>query len=197
MDPNAFMDRVFSRRPRNVSAFSFQSWSHGGKPTSEGVGFLPAPGVDPDKFVACVLDLDHYVGNVDFVVESRTIADPTCSPPESIHFYERIKVPVLAEIQMEMVMRDLGEREGFRVLCWSQLDDATARLDKRKGARSAYNVGAWLVKPGVVGYALCSAPRKEDVGRLKFAALTRGADAGAGKMVRANIAGMIAWSKRR
>ena len=52
------------------------------------------------------------------------------------------------------------------------------------------------MRDGVVGYALSSSPRKDDVGRLKFAALTKGADAGAARMVRANIEGMVAWSRR-
>ena len=47
-----------------------------------------------------------------------------------------------------------------------------------------------------MGYALSSAPRKSDVGRLKFAALTKGADASAAKVVKGNIEGMIRWSKR-
>ena len=57
-------------------------------------------------------------------------------------------------------------------------------------------LGAWLIRPDAVAYALSSAPRRDDVGRLKFAALTKGADAGASSMVKANIEGMIAWSKR-
>jgi hypothetical protein len=57
-------------------------------------------------------------------------------------------------------------------------------------------VGAWLLKPGVVGYALSSAPQKSDVGRLKFAALTKGADAIAAKVLKGNLDGMVRWSKR-
>ena len=72
----------------------------------------------------------------------------------------------------------------------------TANLDKKQGARSDYNVGAWLLKDDAVGYALSSAPKRDDVGRLKFAALTKGADAGATQVVQANIEGMIRWSRR-
>jgi hypothetical protein len=57
-------------------------------------------------------------------------------------------------------------------------------------------VGAWLLKSDMVAYALSSAPSKKDVGRLKFAALTRGADAGATQVVKANIRGMVGWSRR-
>ena len=74
--------------------------------------------------------------------------------------------------------------------------DATRRLDPKRGARSAYNVGCWLVKPGVVGYALSSAPAKEDVGMLKYAAMTKGADASAPQVVKANIEGMARWASR-
>ena len=49
----------------------------------------------------------------------------------------------------------------------------------------------------VVGYALASAPKKQDVGRLKFAALTKGADAAASKVLKANIEGMARWAARR
>jgi hypothetical protein len=52
------------------------------------------------------------------------------------------------------------------------------------------------VKPGIVGYALSSAPAKEDVGMLKYAAMTKGADASAPQVVKANIEGMARWSQR-
>ena len=116
--------------------------------------------------------------------------------PKAVHFYQRIKVPVLAEIQMELVLTDFGERDGWRVIGWHQLSAETERLSTRNGARSEYNVGGWLLKTDAVGYALSSAPRKSDVGRLKFAALTKGADASAAKVVKANIEGMLRWSKR-
>lgn len=196
MSAAPFLDRVFSNLPSVGGKFTFNAWRHGGRPTSEGVGVLPGVSVDIDKMVARIMAVDSYRGNIDYVEESRFVQDAEHNPPSAVHFYQRIKVPVLAEIQMELVMTDHGTRDGWRVLAWHQLDAATERLSTRKGARSEYNVGAWLLKGNAVGYALSSAPRKSDVGRLKFAALTKGADASAAKVVKANIEGMIRWSKR-
>jgi len=192
-----FLDRVFQHVPRSTpTRYDFKSWRHAGRPTSEGFGLLPVSGVDVDAYAARVMDVGRYVGNIDYVVEGRVLADPRHEPPRSVHFYQRIKVPVLAEIQMELVLTDHGERGGYRVLAWHQLDAETERLNKKRGARSAYNVGAWLVRSDLVGYALSSAPRKEDVGRLRFAALTKGADASASQVVKATIEGMVRWSRR-
>ena len=156
---------------------------------------MPLSGFDPEKVIARVMDVANYHGNIQFVAESRVVPDPACTPPASVHFYQRIGVPVLGDIHMELVLTDYGTRDGWRVAAWSQ-HAGTDRLDGKKASRSEYNVGAWLVREGVVGYALSSAPRRDDVGRLKFAALTKGADAGAARMVQANIEGMVAWSRR-
>ncbi len=193
MSSSAFLDRVFSNLPRLGGRFDFNSWRHAGRPTSEGVGILPMSGVDVDAVAARVMDVAGYVGNIDYVVACRATGD---EGPGTVCFYQRIKVPVLAEIQMHLKLTDHGERDGWRVLAWDQLEAQTAGLDPKRGARSAYNVGAWLIKANAVGYALSSAPRKEDVGRLKFAALTKGADAGAAQVVKANIEGMVSWSRR-
>ena len=195
MSASAFLDRVFSNLPNGGGKFAFNAWRHAGRPTSEGGGILPVS-VDVDKMVGRIMGVGSYKGNIDYVEESRAIADPAHVPPKAVRFYQRIKVPVLAEIQMELVLTDFGERDGWRVIGWHQLDAETRALNTRRGARSEYNVGGWLLKPGAVGYALSSAPMKSDVGRLKFAALTRGADASAAKVVKANIEGMIRWSKR-
>ncbi len=193
MSADAFLDRMFRNLPSARGRFVFNAWKHAGRPTQEGVGILPMAGVDVGRMVARIMDVAQYRGNIDYVQESRVVR---AISDTQVQFYQRIKVPVLAEIQMELVLTDHGERDGWRVLGWHQVDDATARLNARRGARSAYNVGGWLIKPGAVGYALSSAPRKEDVGRLKFAALTKGADAGAAKVVKANIEGMVRWSRR-
>lgn len=191
-----FLDRVFQRVPATLgSGFDFQPWRHAGRPTSEGLGML-ATSVSVDALAARILDVDHYTGNIDYVVESRVVPGPPHDPPRQVRFYQRIKVPVLAEIQQELLLRDHGERQGWRVLAWQMLDEETAALDPRRGARSEYNVGAWLLRPDAVGYALSSAPRKSDVGRLRFKALTRGADASAAKVVKGNIAGMVSWARR-
>ena len=197
MSASAFLDRVFANLPAaRGSDLQFKAWRHAGRPTSEGVGTLAVPGVDVDKLAATIMNVGQYRGNIDYVEESRTIADARFNPPQSVRFYQRVKVPMLAQIQMELVITDFGDRDGWRVVAWHQLDAETERLNARQGARSDYNVGAWLIKSDAVAYALSSAPKKSDVGRLKFAALTRGADASAAQVVKANIKGMVAWSRR-
>ena len=56
---------------------------------------------------------------------------------------------------------------------------------------------AVFAAPGLVGYALGSAPKREDVGFLKWKALTTGADVAASKVVKTNIEGMARWAARR
>jgi len=193
MSANPFLDRVFQHLPAYGGKFTYKAWSHARRPTSEGVGILPLAGVDVDKMAARIMDVGNYKGNIDYVQEGRVIKD---NRPESVHFYQRIKVPVLAQIHMELTLTDYGIRDGWRVLAWHQMDAETLKLSTKQGARSEYNVGAWLLKDDRVAYALSSAPRKEDVGRLKFAALTKGADAGATQVLKNNIEGMFRWSKR-
>ena len=194
MSEAAFLDRVFDRLRPPGQRYHFESWRHGGRPTSEGLGVLPMHAVDIEAVVARVMDFDHYVGNVAHVVESRAVVDAAYQPPRQVRFYQRVKVPVLGPIHMELVRTDHGERDGWRVLGWHQ-HPATDRLDPDVAARSAYNVGAWLLRADGVGYALSSAPRKEDVGRLRYAALTRGADAAAPNVIKSNIEGMTRWSR--
>jgi hypothetical protein len=196
MSAQEFVERVFTNLPPFGARFSARSWHHQERPTSEGVGVLPTSQVDVDAFAARVLDLNHYVGNIDFVAECRTIDDDRFSPPASTRFYQRVKIPVLGSVHHELVLQDQGERDGWRVLAWDLLEPETDQLSSRQGSRSEYNVGAWLIRPGAVAYALSSAPRRGDVGRLKYAAMTKGADAGAGRMLQANIEGMLAWSRR-
>lgn len=197
MSAQAFIDRVLPVVPRlSSSRFSFEAWQHAGRPTREGVGVLPGLSVDVDQMVACITNVGAYTGNVDYVEESRVVDGPEHQPPGAVRFYQRIKLPVLGSIHMELVLRDFGERDGWRVLGWEQLDSATDALSTRHGARTDYNLGAWLLRSDAVGYALASAPRKNDVGRLKFAAMTRGADASAAGVVKANIEGMVRWAGR-
>lgn len=196
MSATAFVDRVFRHLPsRDPSRFEFSHWSHGGKSTNEGFGLLPIS-VDPDALIARVMDVGSYVGNVEHVAESRVTSGPENKPPSQVRFYQRVSIPVLGDVQHELVITDGGTRDGWRLAFWDLLQAPTNALNPKRGARSEYNVGAWLVKPGFVGYALSSAPRKGDVGRLKFAAMTRGADAAAAKVVRSNIEGMVAWARR-
>lgn len=197
MSADPFLDRVFSNLPRAGSRFEYKAWRHQGRPTQEGVGVLPSPGVDVDKMAAAVLDLDHYVGNIEFCVESRVVADSRFSPPATTRFYQRVKIPVLGSLHHELLMEDKGERDGWRVLSWYDLGPENDALSAKAGARTEYNVGAWLIKPDAIAYALSSCPRKQDVGRLKYAALTKGADAGAAKVLQGNIEGMLKWSRKR
>ena len=194
---SAFIDRVWQHLPSSVpSQFHIARWRFDGRPTGEALGLLPAPGIDVAAVAARILDVDRYRGNVDHVEECRSIADARFSPPQSVRFYQRVKLPVLGAVQSEMALRDLGERDGWRVLAWDMLAPETNALNPRQGARMDYNVGAWLIRPDALGYALSSSPSRKDVGRLKFAALTKGADAGAGPILKGNIEGMLRWSRR-
>ena len=196
MSAEAFVDRVFSHLPPLSGRFEVRTWNHAGRPTSEGVGVLPSSGVDVEAFAGRVRDLDGYKGNIDFVAECRVVADDRFAPPAATRFYQRVKVPILGSLHHELVLQDRGDVSGWRVLAWDLLEAETDRLDPKVGARSEYNVGAWLVRPDAVAYAVSSSPRKGDVGRLKYAALTRGADAGVSKVLQGNIEGMLKWSRR-
>ena len=192
----AFVERVLSRLPAGKpTSFTWNAWKHAGRPTQEGFGIMPIPGVDPDKVIAAVMDVDHYVGNVEHVATCRSVADGRFTPPEAVRFYQKVSIPMLGSVHHELVLEDLGDRDGWRVLAW-HMHPGTANLNPKQGARSDYNVGAWLLRGDAVGYALSSAPRRDDVGRLKFAALTKGADAGAAQVLQGNIEGMLRWSRR-
>jgi len=198
MEDFSFVERVLARLPAQPpSAFAFQHWPHAKRPTDEGLALAPVPGVDPERLIAAVMDVDNYVGNVQHVAQSRSIADARYTPPQAVRFYQRVEIPVIGAVHHELVLHDLGERAGYRVAAWNLLGPATDALSKREAVRSDYNAGAWLVAPGVVGYALASAPRRGDVGYLKFKALTKGADLAASRVLEANIAGMAAWAQRR
>jgi len=197
MNPQPFVDRVFARLPRDPATFEFLHWNHDGRPTEEGFGLQPVSDVDPERFVAAVLDVDGYVGNVDHVKECRTVPDDRFDGTTEKRFYQRLEIPMLGAIHHELGIADLGERDGYRVVAWDVLRDETDALSPKQGFRSDYNQGAWIVKPGYVGYALSSAPKRDDVGFLKWQALTRGANAAASTVVKGAISGMVALSKRR
>jgi len=198
MEHEAFVKRVLKRMPSGApSAFSFQSWKHAGRPTEEGFGLGPVPGSDPARVIDAVMDVDHYVGNVEHVAASRSIPDDKYSLPEAVRFYQRVDIPLLGAVQQDLVLFRMGEIEGYHIAAWSLNKSATDALNTRDGFRSDYNIGAWFCAPGVLGYALASAPKRGDVGYLKWKALTRGADAAAGRVIKANINGMAAWAGRR
>lgn len=191
-----FLDRVFKKLPRSGSSFQFEHWNFGGRPTDEGVGMLNVAGIDPDRLIARVMDVGSYVGNVDHVIESRVISDTRFTPPAQVRFYQRVDVPLLAKIHHELVLVDAGTMNGFRVAWWYLLEPETLKLSSKDAARSQYNFGAWIAGQGQVGYALSSAPVRDDVGFLKWKALTAGADVAAGKVVKANIECMCRWASR-
>ncbi|MEN0068586.1 MAG: hypothetical protein AAGA48_41095 [Myxococcota bacterium] len=197
MNPQPFVDRVFARLNPNPSDFKFEHWNHSGRPTDEGFGIQPVADVDPEKLVAAVLDVDHYVGNIDHVTECRMIADDRYDGTTQKRFYQKLTIPMLGSVHHELVLADLGERDGFRVVACDVLRSETDALSAKAGFRSDYNSGAWLVKPGVVGYALSSAPKRDDVGFLKWQALTKGANAAASTVVKGAVSGMVTFSKSR
>ncbi|MCO4746113.1 MAG: hypothetical protein KC912_15055 [Proteobacteria bacterium] len=198
MEHEAFVQRVMQRVPASKpTAFSFQSWKHGGRPTAEGFGIMPIAGVDPAKIADAVMDIDHYVGNVEHVSISRSIADDRFVPPAALRFYQKVDIPVLGSVHHELVLHRMGEINGYTVCAWDVLRSETDALSKRDGFRSDYNQGAWFAAPGVLGYALASAPKRDDVGFLKWKALTKGADAAASRVLKANLEGMARWAARR
>ncbi len=194
MSTNPLLDRIFARLYKPASGFKFESWRIPGRPTSEALGVL-AVQVDVERMVERIKDVDSYRGNIDHVLESRGVQDPAYAPPEHLRFYQRLNIPMVAEVQFENVMHDHGERDGWRVISWQLLQAETDRLNKRAGARFDYNDGAWLLREDAVGYALSSAPRKSDVGRVKFALMTKGADVTAPAVLKNNIEGMVRWAR--
>jgi len=197
MEAQDFLERVFKKLPSaSITSYQFQHWSFGGKPTDEGFGLTPIPGVDPERLIARVMDVDRYVGNVDHVSECRSVPDARFSRPEKVRFYQKVTIPVIGSVQHELVLVDAGTLHGYRVAYWYQLQPETDALNGKAAARSQYNVGAWLAAPGVVGYALSSAPRRSDVNFLQWQALTTGANVAAPKVVRENIEGMARWASR-
>ena len=85
-----------------------------------------------------------------------------------------ISVPRLARIQHQLALVDAGTIKGYRVAYWYLIKDKTDALDPKSGARSDFNIGAWLAAPGVVGYALSSWPKRADVNALQWFSLTSG-----------------------
>ena len=177
----------------NPERFSHTSWRFEGRPTSETVGVLPNPETDVELMVKHILDVEAYPDNVKYVeavdvIERRSDSDVT--------YVQHMNLPLIGRIQVQINLSDFGERDGFRVVAWDQDDEATAALDKKQGARTAYNLGAWLLTDHSVGYALSTAPLKSDVGTLKYMAMTRGADATASEVLKQNIHGMVNWAHR-
>ncbi len=195
-----FLGRVLAELSESgaaVTGYQFRHWEREGKPTHETLGIKAIPGVDPRELIARIIDVDGYEGHLALVEACRSLRDPARGTLERVHFFQRVSVPGVAKVQQELVLVDAGTIAGYRVAYWYLLGPETAALDPEAGARSEFNVGAWLVAPGVVGYALSTWPRRGDVNALQWVLLTSGADALAKKVVEGNIDGMAAWAKKR
>lgn len=198
MEANDFIGRVLQRLPATPpTSFQFFHWAHAGRPTEEGFGIMPVPGLDPSKIMDAVMDVNHYVGNLDHVSICRAVPDSRFNAPNSVRFYQKVDVPMLTAIQHELVLNRLDPQRGYALAAWYLLKPETDALNTKDGARSDYNLGAWIAAPGILGYALSSAPKRDDVGFLKWKALTAGADVAAGKVLKANLDAMARWASRR
>ena len=188
-----FLDRVMPHLGKlPTDKFNHTSWRFENRPTSEGVGILPAQ-VNLDIMAGCILDAEHYPENVKYV-ESVEIVDR--QSPTDVSYIQRMSLPVLGKMQVQIDLTEIPSRDGWRIIAWDQNDAGTEELDKKQGARTAYNLGAWLLRDDAIAYALSSAPVKKDVGTLKYMAMTKGADAMASDVLKQNIEGMIAWAER-
>jgi hypothetical protein len=189
---DAFLNRVLPHlETLHRDRFHATTWRFENRPTSEGVGVKPHPGTDIDEMVARICDVEGYPEHIRFVeatevIERRSDTDVT--------YVQHMNLPVIGRIQVQIHLHDYGVRDGWRIVAWDQDDEATDALDKKKGARTAYNLGAWLLTEDAVAYALASAPRKSDMNTLKYMAMTKGADATAGEVIRQNIEGMLHWA---
>lgn len=202
MEVHAFLNRVLKHAPSSPPAkFELFHWAHAGRPTEEAFGILAIPGLDPQKAIDAVMDVDHYKGNIEHVAACRSTKDAryptTGASTDAVRFYQRVDVPLLGAIHHELVIQQLGSHQGFLVAGWDILAPETSVLNVKEGYRSDYSHGVWLAAPGMLGYAFGSAPKRDDVGFLKWKALTAGADAAAGRVLRANIEGMARWSTKR
>lgn len=196
----ALLACVLERLPEagaGASGFECRLWEHEGRPTRAMLGLKAVEGLDPDRLIARVLDVDGYEGRIAHVVACRARPSPTPSAPGSVRLYQRVAVPGVARVQQELAMVDAGTIRGYRVAYWSLLRPETDALDPGDGARSDFNVGAWLAAPGVVGYAVSCGPRREDVNLMQWLSLTAGADAMAGQVVESAIDSMASWSMHR
>lgn len=194
-----FLGRVLTKLPEggsDVAGYQFHHWKWNDKPTHEAVGVKAIRGVEPEKFIARVLDVDGYKGNIAHVEECRSGRDQDPGPTGRVKFHQAVRVPGVARIQQELVLVDAGTIQGYRVAYWYLLSDRTGSLDPTGGARSEFNVGAWFAAPGVVSYALSTWPRRGDVNVLQWATLTTGSDTFAKRVVEGNIDGMAAWVLR-
>jgi hypothetical protein len=194
-----FLGRVLEKLPESgagITDYRFFHWERAGKPTHEAVGVKAVPVVEPQKLIDRIMDVDGYASHIAFVDTCRSQPDPDFTPPGKVQFFQVINIPGVTKVQQVLVLVDAGTIKGYRVAYWYLLKDKTAALDPKAGARNDSNVGAWFVAPGVVGYAMSSWPKREDVNRFRWITLTTGANAMAKRMVEGNIDGMVAWARK-
>ncbi len=193
MSAEEFLNRVMPHLEKlHRDKFNHTSWRYESRPTSEGVGLRPAT-VDIPAMATCILDAEHYPENVKYV-ESTEIIDRQSDT--DVTYIQRMSLPVLGKMQVQIKLTEVASRDGWRIIAWNQDDAGTEALNKKQGARTAYNLGAWLLQEDAVAYALSSAPVKKDVGTLKFMAMTKGADAMVSEALKQNIDGMLRWADR-
>jgi hypothetical protein len=194
-----FLSRVLAKLPANgtgIDRYQFEAWKQDGKPTQEALALKAVRGTDPDKLMARIFDVDGYRDNIAHVDESRSIEARNASKSDHVRFFQVISVPGVVKIQQELVLVDAGTVKGYRVAYWYLLQDESHALGRKNGARSAFNVGAWLIAPNVVGYTLSSWPERADVNMIQWVTLTNGADALAKKVIEDNIDGLATWARK-
>ncbi len=190
----AFLDRVFSHLDDlKADKFSHASWKFENRPTSEAVGMVPGLSIDVQKTVDCIMNVEAYPENVQYVernniLERRSDTDFT--------YVQRMKIPIVGGVQVALNIADRGVQQGYRIVDWTQNDEETDKLPRKEGMRTEYSLGAWLITEDKLLYALSSVPRKKDAGSLKFAIMARGSDATAGEVLKKNIKAMADWSDR-
>lgn len=195
-----FLDRVLEKIPyggEGVASYQLHHWKWKDKPTHEAIGIKPVPDLEPEKLISRVMDVDGYLGNIAHVESCRSIQDSVRDSPDRVRFVQVVSVPGVAKVQQVLMLVDAGMMKGYRVAYWRLLEDETEELDPKDGARSAFNVGAWLAAPGVVGYALSTWPRRSDVNLAQWRSLTTVADLLAKKVIDRNIDGMADWARKR
>ena len=105
MGAEDFLDRVMPHLAKlSTDKFNHTSWRFENRPTSEGVGVLPAE-VNLDIMSRCILNAEQYPENVKYV-ESTDVVDRRSDT--DVSYIQRMSLPVLGKMQVQ--------RTGFCVL---------------------------------------------------------------------------------
>lgn len=185
-----FLNRVFAHVPSSPSAVAgdiFESWAVPNHPTKEAVALKRIPGIEVEAVMKQIMDVDIGANEMKYMPVGYHIDDPAFQLPGAVRFYQVIEVPYITRVQHELALIDAGMVRGYRLVYWYLLKAETQRLDLKNGARSEHNVGAWLVAPGVLGYALGSWPVKADLSWATWELLTTGANLAARKVFSDNL----------